>query len=183
MAWIDFSDFGYIVDSCPGNKTEYTTSATKLGCGVDENGRSQYVCVPNHERSTLVEFCYTSATGLFEKGNCLEVYKNRNLDQTSCLHFIHGCPSDHFFLSDLYKFPACQGLNIQERCFFADPACPNTTDTTAGNNQTTLLPEDNSALNWGDHWKSCFHCSVTFYSTSGNSASFVFFLLMLCIYS
>ncbi|XP_062586165.1 uncharacterized protein LOC134247788 [Saccostrea cucullata] len=115
------------MDSCPGNKTEYTTSVTRLGCGVDENGRSQYFCVPNHQRSSLVEFCYNSTVPFYEKGNCIEVYESGNLDQTSCLNFTDGCPDDHFFLSDLYKFPACLGVNLQERCFFADPACPNIT--------------------------------------------------------
>ncbi|XP_062600546.1 uncharacterized protein LOC134262170 [Saccostrea cucullata] len=127
MAQINFSDFGYTVDSCPGNKTEYTASATRLGCGVDENGRSQYVCVPNHQRSSLVEFCYKSTVGFYEKGNCIEVYESGNLDQTSCLHFTDGCPDNHFFLPDLYKFPACQGVNLLKRCFFADPSCPNIT--------------------------------------------------------
>ncbi|XP_062590495.1 uncharacterized protein LOC134252075 [Saccostrea cucullata] len=125
----NFSDFGNIVDSCPGNKTEFTDSATRLGCGVDVYGRSQYVCVPNHQRSSLVEFCYKSTTGLFERGNCIEVYESGNLDQTSCLHFTDGCPENHFFPSDLYKFPACQRVNLQEQCFFADPACPNITTT------------------------------------------------------
>ncbi|XP_062611902.1 uncharacterized protein LOC134273715, partial [Saccostrea cucullata] len=100
---MDFSDFGYIVSSCPLNKTEYTTSATRLGCGVDENGRSQYVCVPNNERSSLVEFCYQSTVGFYEKGNCIEVHESGNLDQTSSMNFTYGCPSQHFFLSDIYK--------------------------------------------------------------------------------
>ncbi|XP_062570741.1 uncharacterized protein LOC134232780, partial [Saccostrea cucullata] len=120
-----FGSFGYIVDSCPRNKTEYTTSATRLGCGVDENGRSQYVCVPNHQRSSLVEFCYKSTTGLYEKGNCIEIYESGNLDQTSCHNFTDGCPDNHFFLSDLYRFPQCHRINPLERCFFAEPTCPN----------------------------------------------------------
>ncbi|XP_062570400.1 uncharacterized protein LOC134232454 isoform X2 [Saccostrea cucullata] len=127
MSKMKFGSFGYTVDSCPGNKTEYTTSATRLGCGVDENGRSQYVCVPNHQRSSLVEFCYKSTVGFYEKGNCIEVYESGNLDQTNCLNFTDGCPANHFILSDLYKFPQCHRINPLERCFFAEPSCSNIT--------------------------------------------------------
>ncbi|XP_062615839.1 uncharacterized protein LOC134277529, partial [Saccostrea cucullata] len=130
MSKMKFGSFGYTVDTCPGNKTEYADSATRLGCGVDENGRSQYVCVPNNNRSSLVEFCYNiTTTGLYTKGHCLKVFENGNLDQTSCVKFTHGCPSNHFFLSDLYKFPACHDINPKERCFNADPSCPNITFT------------------------------------------------------
>ncbi|XP_062599445.1 uncharacterized protein LOC134260939 [Saccostrea cucullata] len=145
MTRIKYQEFGHIVYSCPRNETEFLASATRLSCDVDGNGRYRYVCVPNNERSAIVEFCYNYTSGLYEKGNCLIVYENGFLDQVSCLDFRKGCPADPFFFSDLYKYPACHEINQQEKCFYADPACQNTTITTESLFSSTTVTTEETA--------------------------------------
>ncbi|XP_062602580.1 uncharacterized protein LOC134264294 [Saccostrea cucullata] len=127
MPQMMYKNFGHIVYSCPQNEKEFTASGDRLNCSLDENGRNQYVCAPDNEQSMLVEFCFKGLVGLYEKGNCLEVLDNGYLNQISCRDFREGCPTNHFFISDLYKFPACHEINPHMKCFLADPACPNIT--------------------------------------------------------
>jgi hypothetical protein len=46
------------VESCPGNATAVAEASTRLGCGRDENGNDQYICVPNDSKTALKEFCH-----------------------------------------------------------------------------------------------------------------------------
>ncbi|XP_062605641.1 uncharacterized protein LOC134267448 [Saccostrea cucullata] len=118
-----YQGFGYVVDSCPTNKTEFISAATRLNCSEDEFGRNQYTCVPNEDTSALVEFCYRKIVGLYQKGHCLVTTGNGDLDQISCHNFKTGCPEENFRGSSLYKFPACSRLNTENHCFYSDPAC------------------------------------------------------------
>lgn len=56
------------VSSCPKNKKEYVMASMKSGCGDDINNRSQYMCLPNKEKTSLVEICYNEQMGIREKG-------------------------------------------------------------------------------------------------------------------
>ena len=56
------------VTSCPKTQTEVNKAAIRLGCGTDKYNNSQYVCLPNTEKTTLVEICYNEVMGFYEKG-------------------------------------------------------------------------------------------------------------------
>lgn len=56
------------VSTCPKNLTEVEVAATRLNCSVDYYGNSQYMCVPNVEKTSLVEFCYNDTLGIRQKG-------------------------------------------------------------------------------------------------------------------
>lgn len=65
---MNYGGFGYVADSCPRDRTEFTDSATRLNCSVYENGRSRYVYVPNIQKSAIVEFCNKNAARVFKQG-------------------------------------------------------------------------------------------------------------------
>lgn len=56
------------VDVCPQNLTKVFEAAKKLGCGNDDYGKNQYLCLPNANKTSLIEFCYKGTLGLQEKG-------------------------------------------------------------------------------------------------------------------
>ena len=62
-----FTDMGK-VNICPKNQTEVDEAGEKLGCGQDKYGHSQYMCIPNEEKTALVEFCYDGVMGIEFKG-------------------------------------------------------------------------------------------------------------------
>ena len=39
-----------------------------LGCGFDVYGNNQYMCLPNAEKTSLVQFCVDGLMGMKEKG-------------------------------------------------------------------------------------------------------------------
>lgn len=53
---------------CPTNLKELMKAAKSMGCGNDSYGNNQYLCLPNVDRTSLVEFCYGNLMGMFEKG-------------------------------------------------------------------------------------------------------------------
>ena len=57
------------VETCPKNKTEVEKSRKRLACGVDEYGNNQYICLPNEEKTYLVEFCNDGVMGIVHNGN------------------------------------------------------------------------------------------------------------------
>ena len=58
----------YLVNSCPPNQTEIDKANRQLKCGVDSYGNNQYMCLPNEEKTSLVEFCYHGIMGIENKG-------------------------------------------------------------------------------------------------------------------
>ncbi|XP_062573898.1 uncharacterized protein LOC134235767, partial [Saccostrea cucullata] len=122
-----YRGFGYVVDSCPTNKTEFISAATRLNCSEDKYGRNQYTCVPNEVISALVEFCYSKIVGIYQKGHCLVTFGNGALDQISCRQFKYGCPEENFRGTGVYKFSACSRINKEKQCYLADPSCSDTT--------------------------------------------------------
>ncbi|XP_062614097.1 uncharacterized protein LOC134275821 [Saccostrea cucullata] len=148
---MDYLDFGYVSGSCPINKTGQNKAASRLKCGVDKFGNSQYLCVPNFKKTAIVEYCYKGTVGLQNPGTCLVVNDEGIVDDVSCRSFTEGCTTTHFKSSDLYKYPACHQINRRDRCFYADPKCPKidsemttrnrkfmVTNATMNNSATTL---------------------------------------------
>ncbi|XP_078335076.1 uncharacterized protein LOC111101803 isoform X1 [Crassostrea virginica] len=110
------------VKQCPRNLTEVLAASSKLRCGRDVYGNSQYMCLPNVQKSSLVEFCYGDVMGMQEKGNCLEVSEGE-LFLKSCTTFENGCPKEHFKNTDFYKYPACQIIDTIHNCYKSESSC------------------------------------------------------------
>lgn len=56
------------VSDCPKNKMEMSEASKRLQCGNDSFGNNQYICLPNVEKTSLVELCKDGVIGLNEKG-------------------------------------------------------------------------------------------------------------------
>lgn len=56
------------VDECPSNVTELDARSNRLGCGNDKYGNNQYMCLPNVNKTSLVELCYEGIMGMIAKG-------------------------------------------------------------------------------------------------------------------
>lgn len=110
------------VNECPKNETEFITSSKRLKCGTDKYGNNQYICVPNKEKSSLVELCYDGIIGPQENGNCIEESKGK-LIPYNCSRFRYGCPDDIFDSNAVYKYPACQEINTHYGCYVMEPSC------------------------------------------------------------
>lgn len=57
-----------LVNVCPQNEHEVIQASKRLGCGDDRYGNNQYLCLPNKNKTSLVEFCFQGVMGLVEKG-------------------------------------------------------------------------------------------------------------------
>lgn len=109
------------VKKCPMCKEDWEMASRRLNC----NSSYGYHCVPNKQFTSLIEFCYPKGPRFpFEKGNCLELAANGILNQVYCNDtFEDGCPQDHYFSNEMYKFPKCLMISRSLRCFDADHAC------------------------------------------------------------
>lgn len=111
-----------LIQACPENQNEVIEASRKLGCSYDKYGNNQYLCLPNEEKTSLIEFCSDGVMGIRDKGICLEV-KEGYLMQHNCNNFSDGCPETEFYDYDFYKYPACQNINTELHCYVADPLC------------------------------------------------------------
>lgn len=53
---------------CPTKIDEVLSAKERLGCGNDIYGNSQYICLPNKEKTQLEEVCRDGIMGMIEKG-------------------------------------------------------------------------------------------------------------------
>lgn len=113
-------------------------ASKKRGCGYDLFNRSQYICLPNKEKTSLVEICYNEQMGLREKGNCLEATIGK-LIEINCQNFTYGCPRENFYDNEIYKYPACQNINRKQQCYVMDPSCPNQVSDDKTNNNDAII--------------------------------------------
>ena len=56
------------VEACPKNLTKVIEASKRLGCKNDKYGNNQYICLPNVDNTSLVEFCYGGIMGFQKKG-------------------------------------------------------------------------------------------------------------------
>ncbi|XP_062579436.1 uncharacterized protein LOC134241391 [Saccostrea cucullata] len=127
------------VESCPQNTEEVLESSIRLSCGQDRYGNDQYICVPNIDKSGLIELCYNGIMGMIERGNCLRTTGGQ-LYRTSCLGFSSGCPDIEYRSNKIYLYPACQNINTRDRCYLAEPSCPNATENISTRGTTGYKP-------------------------------------------
>lgn len=57
----------YTTDMCPRDKTEWDKRSSAINC-TKNNG---YICIPNENRTALLEFCYIYPTTWINKGNVI----------------------------------------------------------------------------------------------------------------
>lgn len=63
---LDGYDFPvYSTESCPRNQSEWNKRSSAINC-TNDNG---YMCIPNDDRTQLLEFCYIYPRILITKGN------------------------------------------------------------------------------------------------------------------
>lgn len=56
------------INVCPKDQDKVQMAAKRLRCNKDIYGNNQYMCVPNKNKTSLVEFCYDGIMGLEDKG-------------------------------------------------------------------------------------------------------------------
>lgn len=57
-----------LVNDCPKIEQDVIQASKRLGCGNDIYGNNQYLCLPNKNKTSLVEFCFQGFMGIVEKG-------------------------------------------------------------------------------------------------------------------
>lgn len=57
-----------LIKACPDNQNEVIEASRKLGCGYDKYGNNQYLCLPNEEKTSLIEVCSDGVMGIRDKG-------------------------------------------------------------------------------------------------------------------
>lgn len=60
------------VDNCPSNPAEIEIASKRLKCMNDIYGNNQYICVPNFDKTSLVEFCFDGVMGIHKKSKKFE---------------------------------------------------------------------------------------------------------------
>lgn len=125
------------VKDCPTNLPEIIEASTRLSCNKDTYGNNQYICVPNLEKTSLVEFCFDGIMGIHKTNHCIAA-SGKSLVEVSCLNFSSGCPQEHHWSSDFYKYPACQNISTQHHCYAMDPSCPQNVLVEETDNHDTI---------------------------------------------
>lgn len=57
-----------LVNVCPRSKHDVMQASKRLRCGDDIYGNNQYLCLPNKNKTSLVEICFQGVMGIVEKG-------------------------------------------------------------------------------------------------------------------
>ncbi|XP_065925447.1 uncharacterized protein [Magallana gigas] len=121
----------YSTELCPRNQSEWNKRSSAINC-TDNNG---YMCIPNDDRTQLLEFCYIYPRILITKDTCLYMYTSLSrVNAYNCRHFRSGCPSSIYLSSEIFKNPSC--VMIGNGCFRAEQFCISS-DTTTQLQETT----------------------------------------------
>nr|XP_034321900.1 uncharacterized protein LOC117688200 isoform X3 [Crassostrea gigas] len=114
----------YTTDICPRNETEWIQRSSAINC-TKNNG---YICIPNENRTELLEFCYIYSTTWVNEGVCLYLIKRYSrVDSYKCNRFEYGCPNVTYKATQLIHYPSCTSLG--HGCFLAESTCESTTIT------------------------------------------------------
>lgn len=116
------------VVACPKNQFDVDSASKRRNCSKDRYENNQYMCIPNKDKTSLVEFCHEGNFKLVDKGNCIEVSEDEIILH-NCSHFSFGCPNVTFHYDEIHKFPTCQDINTKAHCYVSDPSCPTQAST------------------------------------------------------
>nr|XP_022303401.1 uncharacterized protein LOC111110996 isoform X2 [Crassostrea virginica] len=111
----------YNTSSCPKNESEWKKRSDALKC----NKTNSYMCLADDTLSELLEFCISFHPIGIRQGLCLLLHNRSNVVMYECRDFTEGCPDEHYFSNELFKYPSC--MVIQNGCFVAEHSCLSTT--------------------------------------------------------
>lgn len=66
----------HIIDDCPQTQSEVDKASIRRGCGNDSYGNNQYMCLPNKNKTSLIEFCLNGVMGAETKGTLFSWLEN-----------------------------------------------------------------------------------------------------------
>ena len=69
------------VEACPKTPEEIKKASEALACGNDVFQHNQYMCLPNIEKTSLVEFCFDGIMGIQVEG----IIKANRIRHFTCL--------------------------------------------------------------------------------------------------
>eukprot|EP00105_Crassostrea_gigas_P022319 XP_011441790.2 PREDICTED: uncharacterized protein LOC105338389 [Crassostrea gigas] len=123
----------YTTGMCPRDETEWIQRSSAINC-TKNNG---YICIPNENRTELLELCYIYPTTWINKGVCLYLIKRYSrVDSYKCNKFEYGCPDIAYKATQLIHYKSC--ISIGNGCFLAEPLCKKEwKDNTPDYEQTT----------------------------------------------
>nr|XP_034321896.1 uncharacterized protein LOC105338389 isoform X2 [Crassostrea gigas] len=108
----------YTTDMCPRDETEWVKRSSAINCTKNNS----YICIPNENRTELLEFCYIYQTTWISKGVCLYLIKRYSrVDSYKCNKFEYGCPAKEYKATQLIHYQSC--ISIGNGCFLAEPLC------------------------------------------------------------
>lgn len=136
----------YSTEFCPRNQTEWNKRSSAINC----NASNGYMCLPNENRTELLEFCYRYPFVLIQEDICLYLYKPySSVNAYDCTHFQYGCPNSSYFSYELYKHPMC--TSIGNGCFLGELSCKSTkTDDRKETTSLTNLEEETTSNDKND---------------------------------
>ncbi|XP_061188745.1 uncharacterized protein LOC133196915 [Saccostrea echinata] len=128
----------YIAKFCPQNKADWDLRSRHLNCSNDDTKIHRYHCVPNSQKTALLEFCYDIIRPLVQKDNCMELAQSGTLNQYYCKKFLSGCPETHYYSDESYLYPNCSRIDLYGKCYIADPSCAYASTTLASATETII---------------------------------------------
>ena len=69
------------VETCPKTPEEIKKASEALACGNDVFQHNQYMCLPNIEKTSLVEFCFGGIMGIQVEG----IIKANRISHSTCV--------------------------------------------------------------------------------------------------
>nr|XP_022310066.1 uncharacterized protein LOC111115574 [Crassostrea virginica] len=138
----------YTTTTCPRNEFEFEARSNKTNC----TETTSYMCLPNHNMTELLEFCYydSGGIGVMTGGRCFYLDSNSSVEMYKCSHFTDGCPTSTHYTYRVFDYPSC--WKIKDGCFLADPKCGRqltTADITNLNNAATQIPPNGTDYGLG----------------------------------
>lgn len=109
----------YPVNKCPINESDFEEAAIRMNCSQN----TRYLCAPDRNLSSLIEFCTDVRRSLYGPDNCVRLEGRGYLNHFNCVGFSSGCPSTHYNDDEIYRYPACLSINRDLNCFIADTNC------------------------------------------------------------
>nr|XP_022291880.1 uncharacterized protein LOC111103131 isoform X2 [Crassostrea virginica] len=127
------------VTSCPANAVDWKQAAMQRNCSLT-GVRNTYMCLPNQEKTTLLEFCYDEVRPMVQE----ELAGSGTINQYGCTMFTAGCPKNPYLSDFIYNHSSCLNINTQYGCYHEDPSCPKKT--------FNGLERDLTYLTTGEYW-------------------------------